>query len=386
MAKRKRTEQPPRAVALRKTPSLRRSKRAIELGVLNALRSALNSASQVLYGFFAQFARRPLLLGIGNFILAGGTALAGFVGGYWQFVGTRVVAAAGGSAQHPVGSSLLAGYFPKRRGTVLAFNASFAQIGSIAAPIVAAALLLVVGWRQIFMIVSVVTLLIGVAYLLLRDRVGRREVAPASTRQRLAAGRESYLRVIRNRNFLVVSGVMMVGAAGRGEGVNIAYLGPHFVNDLGRPALLVGVALATLQIGGLAGPVVMGWLSGRLSRGRVMQASLLLSSAMTLAVAHLGPSLLVMLPTMLFYGAFVYSRNPQTQAIVADSLRDEDRDAAFSMYYFIGFISGPIWTLLTGVLMARFGFTLAWSVLTVSYLAGMLVLFFLEEPRAARTA
>ncbi len=357
-----------------------------ELGVLNAVRSALNSGAQVLYGFFAQFARRALLLSIGNLVLAGGTALSGLVGGYAQFVGARGVAAMGASAQHPVGSSLLAGYFPKRRGTVLAFNASFAQIGSIAAPIVAALLLLVMGWRQVFVLVSVITLLIGVAYLLLRDRVGRREVAPASTRARLAAGRQSYLRVLRNRNFLVISGVMMVGAAGRGEGVNVAYLGPHFVNDLGLTTLLVGVVLTALQVGGLTGPLVMGWLSDRLSRGRVMQASLLLSAVMTLAVARLGPSPLVMLPTLFFYGAAVYSRNPQTQAIVADALRDEDRDAAFSLYYFIGFVSGPIWTLLTGVLMDRFGFAFAWSVLAASYLAGMLVLFLLEDAKPAAGA
>jgi dipeptide/tripeptide permease len=73
-----------------------------------------------------------------------------------------------------------------------------------------------------------------------------------------------------------------------------------------------------------------------------------------------------------------------TQALVADSLTDADRDAAFSLYYFIGFISGPIWGLLTGVIMETAGFSVAFSVLGFSYLAGMLLMFLVEDPRSRR--
>ena len=58
----------------------------------------------------------------------------------------------------------------------------------------------------------------------------------------------------------------------------------------------------------------------------------------------------LLLTNLLIHGAVTGSRNSLTQAIVADSLVDTDRDAAFSLYYFIGFISGPVWALLTGFL------------------------------------
>jgi dipeptide/tripeptide permease len=70
-----------------------------------------------------------------------------------------------------------------------------------------------------------------------------------------------------------------------------------------------------------------------------------------------------------------------TQAVVADSAVDEDRDAAFSLYFFVGFISAPIWTLIAGFLMDRYGFTPAFAVLGFSYIAGMFALTFLTEPR-----
>jgi dipeptide/tripeptide permease len=69
---------------------------------------------------------------------------------------------------------------------------------------------------------------------------------------------------------------------------------------------------------------------------------------------------------------------------VADSLGDQDRDAAFSVYYFVAFFSDPIWSLVTGVLMQNFGFAFAFSRLSVTYLAGMLLLFLVNERRSAR--
>jgi dipeptide/tripeptide permease len=79
------------------------------------------------------------------------------------------------------------------------------------------------------------------------------------------------------------------------------------------------------------------------------------------------------------------SRNTLTQALIADSLADEDRDAAFSVYYFLGFLSGPVWALLTGFIMENYGFSLAFSVLTVSYVLGMALMFLIQEPRGTHS-
>ncbi|HWP35682.1 MAG TPA: MFS transporter [Thermodesulfobacteriota bacterium] len=354
-----------------------------QLGVLTAVRNFLGSGTQVIYGFLTPFVRRSRLLGIGNLVLSLGTLLSGFVGSYASFLAARSVASMGSSAQHPVGSSLLAAYFPKNRGTVLSLNNSLANVGSLLAPVAAGLLLTVLTWRQIFVVVAFASLAMAVAYWFPHDRVGNGEAAPPSRRARLAQGKASYLRVLRNRNMLVVSLVMMVGAAGRGEGVNQAYLGPHLVHDLALPVALAGVALTVLQIGGIVGPVGFGWLSDRMSRKGVIQASLLLSALATWWLAWQGAYLPLLLLNLVVYGAVTHSRNSLTQALVADSISDEDRDAAFSVYYFIGFISGPIWALVTGFLMDAFGFATAFSVLAFSYLAGMLLMFFVEDPRPA---
>jgi FSR family fosmidomycin resistance protein-like MFS transporter len=369
-----------------------------QLGIMSAIRSIFGNASQGLYGFVTPFSRRTHLLGIGNMVLGLGTLLTGLVSSFGGFVLARTVTSIGSSAQHPVGASLLSGYFPKNRGAILALNSSIANIGSLLAPAVAGVLLLVLGWRQIFFVVAVLSLLMGAAYFVIRFH--DRAITGESKRTRLARGKNSYLRALRNRNIMIISLVQMVGAAGGEGGVNQTYLGPHLVNDFGLSFAVAGIALSAMQLGSIVGPVGFGWLSDRVSRKRVMQASLLLSAIGTLSIAYQAETLPavmsflspiwpafenafipLMLVNLFIYGAITFSRQTLTQAMVADSLHDEDRDAAFSLYYFIAFMADPIWALITGALMETVGFTAAFSRLALSYVLGLVLLTFIHDPR-----
>jgi MFS family permease len=372
-----------------------------QLGTLTAIRNIFGNGSQILYGFLTPFVRRSHLLGTGNLILGLGTLATGMVGGYGGFIAARTVTSIGSSAQHPVGASLLAGYFPKNRGAILALNSSLANVGSLLAPAAAGFLLLVLGWRQIFFVVAILSLIMGGAYFFFRDRVGTAD-QPVSVRERLVQGKQSYLRVLRNRNIMVISLVQMVGAAGGEGGVNQTYIGPHLVNDVGLNVAMAGVALSVFQLGSIFGPLWFGWLSDRLSRKNVIQASLLLSCLGTLSLAKQdvlfgwvmdwlgqwlpdanGSFIPLLLLNLLLYGGVTSSRQTLTQALVADSLSDNDRDAGFSLYYFIAFMSDPIWSLVTGGLMENFGFSFAFSRLSVSYLVGMLLVFLIIDSRRA---
>jgi MFS family permease len=375
-----------------------------QLGTITAIRTIFGNGSQIVYGFLTPFIRRSHLLGAGNVVLGLGTLATGVVGGFGGFIAARTVASVGGSAQHPIGASLLSQYFPRRRGTILALNSSIANIGSLVAPAVAGFLLLIMGWRQIFIVVAILSLLVGGAFFLFRDKVGA-AYQSTTPRSKVTRGRESYMRVLRNRNILVISLVQMVGAAGGEGGVNQTYIGPHLVNDLGLNIALTGVALSVFQLGSIFGPLGFGWLSDRFSRKNVIQVSLLLSCLGTLSLAKqdvlfgwiiswlsrwwtdAGSSFLPLLMlNLLLYGGITSSRMTLSQALVADSLPDVDRDAGFSLYYFIAFMSDPIWSLVTGGLMETFGFSFAFSRLSLSYLVGMLLLFFVVDSRRHKAA
>ena len=113
----------------------------------------------------------------------------------------------------------------------------------------------------------------------------------------------------------------------------------------------------------------------------MLQVSLALSCIGSLWVAHLGPSTVVLFSSLLLYSAFTSSRGPQTQAIVADSATDEDRDAAFSLYFLLGFLSQPFFVAETGFLMDKAGFASALTVLSTTYILGIVILCFVRDER-----
>ena len=355
----------------------------IQVGVLSAICSVLNSVCQGACGFITAFASRCKVLGFGNFGIALGTLLSGLAGSFPMLIMARGIASIGSSAQHPVGYSILASYFPKNRGAVIALNTSVANVGTLLATPLATAMLLIMGWRTIFFVVAMASVIMGLVYFCFQDYgAPSRE---GSGKARLTQGLASYRRVLKNRNMVLIALVFMVGGAGRDGGVNQIYFAPHLANDFGYSALIVGILMTAISIGSIIGPVCFGWLSDRLSRTRMLQVSLALSCMGSLWVAHLGRGEVVLFISLLLYSAFTSSRGPQTQAIVADAATDADRDAAFSLYFLLGFLSQPVWILITGYLMDKAGFATALTLLSMTYLIGIFVLSFMQdEPKTTR--
>jgi MFS family permease len=354
----------------------------MQVGVLSAICSVLNSVCQGAYGFFTPFVSRCKLLGFGNFGIALGTLLSGLAGSFPMLVGARGIASIGSSAQHPVGYSILSSYFPKNRGAVMALNTSVSNVGTLVATPLATVMLLFMSWRQIFFVVAFASVIMGLVYFFFRDYEASNRVG--SGKSRLAQGLGSYRRVLKNRNMVLIGLVFMVGGAGRDGGVNQIYFAPHLANDFGYSALIIGTLMTAMSIGSIIGPIIFGWLSDKLDRTRMLQVSLALSCLGSLWVAHLGPGEVLLFISLLLYSAVTSSRGTQTQAIIADSTTDTDRDAAFSTYFLLGFISQPFWVLVTGYLMDKAGFTTALTLLSVTYLVGIGILFFVKDERTTR--
>jgi MFS family permease len=259
------------------------------------------------------------------------------------------------------------------------------------------------GWRQIFFVVAFASIIMGVVYLLFRDYGATNRVG--SGRARLAQGFTSYKRILKNRNMMLVALVFMVGAAGAEGGINQTYFAPHLDKDFHYATLLIGIMITSISVGQIAGPIFFGWLSDRLhSRVAVLQTSLALSSIGSLWIAWLDPAQfaqLVNLPqvswqvgdsiirlgsgevtlllSLLAYSSVTSSRGTLTQTIVADTATDEDRDAAFSLYFLLGFLSQPFWLLVTGLLMDGPGFSAAMSRLSISYVLAIILLCFVRD-------
>lgn len=351
----------------------------VEIGFITTVRGLANQLLQALYGFMVPYVKRAVILGTGNIIVGLSVLATGFASSYPFVLATRTISGVGSSAQHPVGSTMLATHYPEARGRILAFHTTIGNVGSLLAPILAGLLLLYVDWRSVFWIVGGISFLTGVPYFLFRDTV---KPAPleGSRRKRAAQGWEAYKTCLKNKKFMIVSLVLAVGAAGRGEGISVTYLVPHFVNDLKIDVTHGAILFTLLQVMGLVGPFLWGWASDRFSRITTLQLSLFLSGLSTIWLGWQAEASVWLIASLIFYGLAVHSRQTLTQALLTDIVDEPVIDAAFSLYYTIGFISGPFWTILTGWIMQRFGFGYAFSVISVSYFMGMVLLLFLREP------
>ena len=348
----------------------------VGLGFISALSSFVGQGLQVIYGFLSNFFKRTTMLAIGNAVV-GVTAMSQyFVGSYPQLVAARVAIDAGSSPQHPLGSSILSRYFPKSRGWALTFHHSAGNLGSFLGPAAASFALLYMSWRSAFVLFGALSLIMGLALFIVRDQASD----AAGAKRRARTGFDAYLQCLKNRNIVFTSLVLMAGAAGRGTGVNMTYLVPFFMKQFGVSASGGGFILTLMQTGGLVGPMLIAWFSDRTGkRTATTQVTLLLSAVMTvLLVQHSGLTLLFYV-NLILYGAFVQARGALTQTMIGDFATPELTDAAFSIYYFVGFISGPIWTLIIGYVMQHYGFTTAFYIAAATYIAGMLLLTFVKD-------
>ena len=352
----------------------------LAIASLASVYNSLGSILQASYGFIVPYLPRGVILGIGNCLLGLSVVATGFASTFNHFFTARLIGGIGSSPQHPVGSSMLASHFGAARGRALAFHTTAGQIGGLLAPLSAALLVTWFGWRGVFWFIGALITIVGLICFVFRDSL--RNATQDKPKSRLApAGWEAYKTCLKNKNIMLVSLVFMAGAAGRGQDINEVYIIPHFVHDFHLEITHAAFLFTLVQIGSLTGPFVWGWISDRWNRKLVIQASLLMSGLCTLWLAWQETVSAGLFVNLVVYGAAVTSRQTLTQALLADLVGEELYDAAFSLYYFIGFISIPFWTVITGGVMTKYGFGPAFSVISISYLLAMSLLMFLRMPR-----
>ena len=346
---------------------------------LAAVYNTLGSVFQAGYGFLVPYVRRGVILGAGNCLLGLSVVASGFASNFNHFFTARLIGGIGSSPQHPVGSSILASHFGAARGRILAFHSTSGQIGSLFAPLLAALLVTQLGWRGVFWAVGALATAMGMICFVFRDSLRTASVDRPKS-QLTPLGWEAYKACFKNKSVMLVSLVFMAGAAGRGQDINEVYIIPHFVHDFNLNITYGAFLFTFIQVGSLIGPFVWGWISDRFNRKLVIQASLLMSALCTLWLAWQESVSAGLFVNLVIYGAAVTSRQTLTQALLADLVGEDLFDAAFSLYYFIGFISIPFWTVITGSVMTKYGFGPAFTLISTSYLLAMSLLVFLRAP------
>jgi MFS family permease len=338
----------------------------VELGFLRSATSFAAGFPQMFVGILRQWFSGRTLIGVGNVIFSVLNILSGRVGSFQQFIALRVLGGIGGSSQHPVGTSMLTTYTnPSWRGRVFGLNMAVPMLASALSPLLAAWLLVALGWRTTLSVMAAPVLVASLLMLLFM-----KEPADADAQSR-AFSMSGLLRALRIRNVLAISALRTVMAFRMGVR---AFIPLYFINVLGLAAGLSSTLYSVMIFGGVVGPFFWGYLSDRMPRKPLVIGILALQCCLYYSLQLVKE--VVLLAPLLFLIGFM-AQTVIMQSILADSIDRTQLDPVFGFYYTLGFtlgsVSSVIFAYVVEVLGFDYGFTYIAAVTAVSIIPALFI-------------
>lgn len=341
------------------------------IAFLSVVSQMVSGPMQITFGVLTRLARRLHILGIGATLAFLGTVVMAASQSYGHLVAGRVIRGIGASPNHPVGGAIMAASFPRDRAKALGLHHTLGNVGGLMAPLIVGALLHFLGWRSVVLILGVPLLLASIPCFYLKETPA--EVDPeVNYKRRAGLGLHEYKAVFRDRNALILGLVMMVGAGGRGTGAIRTYLAVLLVDRYGISVSYAALFFALYTFGGVIGPLAMGWVADRTSPRLTIRLNLVLSAVFLILILTPSAPGIVLGAFVFLTGIFIESRSTLLQSVLIESGPQDARiDTMLSSYFTLGAISGPIWTMLTGVLVDQAGMHVALGTMAASFLVGM---------------
>ncbi len=306
------------------------------------------------------------------------TWLIGYAGDFQEAFVFRLVSGFGEGLFWPAAMSAVANYFGGSKGLTLGiFYAGFDLGGAAGNSIGSASYALTSDWRTAFFVAPLIGLpvIAGMAG-------SRRTFAGASTRARsISLGRDAVSMLRRPRVFVVMAFAFLATWASVWQ---VAYLPYYYSEALGATVPVAGLIAAAVLMAGLFGKVMLGGLSDKVRRDRML---VVLSLAVVAAygVFFSTSNFAVGLGSALFVGFFSSAIFPVMQALASDSSAGKT-GVALGLTTTFQSVAAVIGTLLPGSLFyLGVGRAIALGAMVPALLM-LAAAFFLLEPRKVRRA
>ena len=290
-----------------------------------------------------------------------GVALAGLLVGlsqtYIMMIVFLVLMGLAGGGYHPSAAPLIsASVEPKNQGRALGFHLIGGSGSFFLAPLIAAAIASVWGWRGSFIGLAIPTAVFGIIfYVLLGRRVGAgkpREIVTESHEQ-TAPSQGRWRRIITFMVLTIFTQAVTFSV--------IAFIPLFIVDTYGIAEEAAAAFLAIIYSAGLwAGPLG-GYLSDRLGRVPVVLAVCLLIGPLIylLNIVPYGAGIGVLL---LFIGIAMYIRMPAAESFIIGRTPIRRRSTILGIYYFSAMEAGGILAPIMGSFIDLFGFHTTFSI------------------------
>lgn len=240
-------------------------------------------------------------------------AITGVVPNYKLLVALVLLASIPGALWHLPSSAALSQIFPDRRGFVLSIHGFGANAGNVLGPVIATALLGLLGsWRGVFFSYAIPALLIAVLVWVTLRNVGRFGV---QERRRLRTQLKDVRVLVKNRVVIM----LVVAATLRGVGLDaVGAWSPFYLEEtLGKSHLSAGLHYSLLTGMGIISAPIFGTLSDRFGRKTILAPGFALAGVFSFLVVLAGDGVFLML-LFACMGLFSFALIQVIQAAVLD--------------------------------------------------------------------
>jgi MFS family permease len=297
------------------------------VGLLRTLFSGTMASLQIPASAVADRLGTPLVLGLGTALCGLCYCLAGLSDGFPLLVAALLLGGLGASTQHGLASALVARAFAGPRSLTALGTYNFAgDIGKVALPATATALLLFMPWRPAYALLGLVGIAAGVAIFMLTPRFPS-EHPPAATAAATADEPSGTSGRFKPGYFVLLA----IGAIDSATRMGFLVFLPFILIGKGASVTTAGFALTVVFVGGAAGKLSCAWLGARFGVIGTICISEGLTAAGMLAVLFLPLEAgLVLLP---FFGIVLNGTSSAIYGSVPLLATPAQRNHAFSWFY-----------------------------------------------------
>lgn len=309
------------------------------------------ATGQLPAGWLADRAGPRLLIAIGTIGVALAGALVGFSRSFVMLITFLLLMGLASGGYHPAATPLIsASVKPQQRGRALGLHLVGGNSSFFIAPIIAATISGIWGWRGAFFTLAVPTIILGLIFYMHLGRKTSRDHVD-EVKQKISEERPPQPGYKRR---LVAFLTMVIIGGGAGMSI-LSFLTLYMTDELGISNELAGGLLAIVFSSGLwAGPLG-GWISDRIGSVKIVIITGVVSGIIIYAMnfVSLGPSLYIVL---FIQGLNMSIRMPVTEVFIMSQTPAKNRSTIFGIYYSTMQYTGAIFTPFGGYLIEHYGF------------------------------
>ena len=319
-----------------------------QIGILRATFSGASAILQLPAGWIADFTGEFWLLLLGNVWVSIGLLGMALASTFLWLLVMSVVGGLGGGFQHPLASGMVSRAYDDRGRAAAVGTVNFAgDLGKLLAPpIVAGAIAVNMGWRQLLWLVGLVSLAFMVLASLTRRSVdiGKPQME-ADERESAKAGRA------RMNGFVTLSGIGALDSMARVGA--LTFIPFVLISKDVSDTQAIGM-MTFVFVGGAVGKFMVGWLGERFSTVSLIWATkgltaalivLALYAPMSVTAPMLPVQIPVMLPLLVALGIGLNGTSSILYATVAEYVPASRRGRFYGSFYTtneVGTVIAPI--------------------------------------------